>query len=68
MSNSKESRSAPQLAQEGAAAIADASIALVRDALSRLSYGAIQLTVHDGKLVQLDVTERTRFSNAAREG
>ena len=30
--------------------------------ISRLRYGAITLTVHDGKLVQMDVTERQRFS------
>lgn len=33
------------------------------DALGRLKFGAIQLTVHEGKLVQVDVTERQRFSN-----
>jgi hypothetical protein len=34
----------------------------VRDALTGLRFGAIQLTVHEGKLVQMDVTERQRFS------
>ena len=40
---------------------AHAGLALVQEALGRLSYGAIQLTVHDGRLVQVDITERTRF-------
>lgn len=35
----------------------------VADALAQLRYGAIQLTIHDGKLVQLDITERRRFPN-----
>lgn len=35
----------------------------VLDALNTLRFGAIQLTVHDGKLVQVNITERTRFSN-----
>jgi hypothetical protein len=35
----------------------------VLDALNRLRFGAIQLTVHDGKLVQVDITERKRFTN-----
>lgn len=35
----------------------------VFDALKTLRFGAIQLTVHDGKLVQIDITERKRFSN-----
>jgi len=41
-----------------------ASIALgaVAEAISRLRYGAITLTVHDGRVVQLDVTERQRFT------
>lgn len=35
----------------------------VAEALAQLRYGAIQLTIHDGKLVQLDITERRRFPN-----
>jgi hypothetical protein len=42
-----------------AAAIA---INAVADAVSRLRYGAIGLTVHDGRVVQLEVTERQRFT------
>lgn len=34
----------------------------VAEALSRLRYGAVHLTVHDGRVVQLDVTERQRFT------
>jgi hypothetical protein len=30
-------------------------------AIEKLRYGLVQLTVHDGKVVQLDVTERHRF-------
>ena len=33
----------------------------VAEALQRLRYGVIHLTVHDGKLMQVDVTERRRF-------
>ena len=35
---------------------------VVADALDRLRFGVIQLTVHDGKLMQVDVTERRRFT------
>jgi hypothetical protein len=35
---------------------------MVDQALRKLTYGVIQLTVHNGKLMQLDVTERHRFS------
>ena len=34
----------------------------VAEALERLHYGVIQLTVHDGKLVQLEITEKLRFT------
>jgi hypothetical protein len=34
---------------------------IVAEALQRLRYGVVQLTVHDGKLMQVDVTERRRF-------
>lgn len=39
------------------------ALALVSEALSRLRYGAIQLTVHDGKVMQIDVTERKRLTD-----
>jgi hypothetical protein len=31
------------------------------EAVGRLRYGTVQLTIHDGRVVQLDVTERKRF-------
>ncbi len=41
------------------------SVALdvVGDALARLRFGAINLVVHDGKVVQIDVTERKRLTD-----
>lgn len=35
---------------------------IVAEALQRIRFGVVQLTVHDGKLMQLDVTERRRFT------
>ena len=35
---------------------------VVAEALERLKFGVIQLTVHNGKLMQVDVTERRRFT------
>jgi hypothetical protein len=35
---------------------------IIAEALERLRYGVIQLTVHDGRLMQVDVTERRRFT------
>lgn len=45
-----------------AASTAD-PISFIRDALSRLKFGTVHVTVHEGKLVQIDVTERNRFAS-----
>lgn len=42
--------------------LAAEQIDAIVEALSQLRFGVIQLTVHDGKLMQLDVTERRRFA------
>ena len=39
-----------------------AGIALVRQALDRLKFGAVHLTVLEGRLLQIEVTEKTRLS------
>ncbi|MBB6427064.1 DUF2292 domain-containing protein [Sphingopyxis sp. JAI128] len=39
------------------------AIRSVLEALNKLKFGAIQLTVHEGRLVQVDVTERHRYPN-----
>lgn len=40
----------------------DTSLNEVRHALERMQYGHITVTVHGGKVVQLEVTEKKRFS------
>ena len=39
----------------------DRALEAVREALARLRFGTIALTVHDGRVTQLDITERQRF-------
>ena len=39
-----------------------ASIDAVRAALEALRFGSITLTVHDARVVQLDITEKKRFT------
>jgi hypothetical protein len=39
----------------------DRAVEAVREALSRLRFGAIALTVHDGRVVQMEITEKRRF-------
>lgn len=54
--------SAERIGESGSKPLPE-SIRSVLDALGQIKFGAIQLTVHEGKLVQVDVTERKRFSN-----
>lgn len=49
-----------QVVRTGTALNGDA-IEIIRQSLARIRFGAIQLTVHEGKLVQVDVTEKRRF-------
>ncbi|MDF8333850.1 YezD family protein [Novosphingobium cyanobacteriorum] len=37
------------------------SLASVREALSGLRYGNVSLTIHEGRVVQIDVTEKKRL-------
>jgi hypothetical protein len=39
----------------------DRVAAALREALEQLRYGAIALTVHDGRVVQMEITEKRRF-------
>lgn len=52
--------SQPPLSPE-AARLLEESIASVREALAGLKFGAISLTIHEGRVVQIDVTERKRL-------
>jgi hypothetical protein len=38
-----------------------APLALLTEALARIRFGDLRLTVHDGRIVQIEVTEKTRF-------
>lgn len=37
------------------------SISNVREALSDLKFGHVSLTVHEGRVVQIDITEKKRL-------
>jgi hypothetical protein len=42
-------------------------LAVVREKVEGLRYGVVQLVVHDGRVTQIDRTERTRLEQAGRE-
>lgn len=50
----------PQPDAEAASQIEE-SIASVREALTDLRYGQISLTIHEGRVVQIDITEKKRL-------
>lgn len=39
----------------------DEALAAIRDCLQTIRFGSIALTIHDGRIVQLDVTEKKRL-------
>lgn len=45
-----------------ASAVPGPVLAALSEAVGRLRFGVVQLTVHEGRVVQLDVTERQRFT------
>jgi hypothetical protein len=48
-------------AGDPASVLIEESLAAVREALTGLRYGAVQLTIHEGRVVQIDVTEKRRL-------
>lgn len=46
----------------------DAGIKQVAKQINGLEYGTVQITVHDGRIVQIERTDRIRFENNASGG
>lgn len=40
---------------------------LVRQKVSKLRFGSVQITVHDGRVTQVETVEKTRFVPRARD-
>jgi hypothetical protein len=38
------------------------ALATIRDYLRKVRFGSISLTIHDGRIVQLDLTEKRRLT------
>ena len=56
MISSSEQPSSPE-----AVRLLEESLASVREALLGLKFGNVSLTIHEGRVVQIDVTEKRRF-------
>lgn len=44
--------------------LADAVLRELAKAVARLKYGTISLKVHEGKVTQMDITEKKRFDES----
>jgi len=55
-----------ETAQEAADNEADQWLDVVRKHVGSLSFGVVQITVHDSKVVQIEKTEKTRFQPGKR--
>ncbi|WP_295524765.1 YezD family protein [Novosphingobium sp. Chol11] len=51
----------PAAPQDDAQRHLEESITSVREALTGLRFGTVLLTVHEGRVVQIDVTEKKRL-------
>ena len=68
MSSSRDHDPPPEARGDGDAArlleanrLLEESLASVREALSGLRFGSVTLTIHDGRVVQIDITEKKRL-------
>jgi hypothetical protein len=59
----QHSTSAAPAAGSGPPPVHDQALAAAARAANAIRYGDIRLTIHDGRIVQLEVTEKTRFSS-----
>ena len=48
--------------KQSVASSSEDAIAAIRDYLQRIRFGSIALTIHEGRIVQLDVTEKRRLT------
>ena len=48
--------------KRGVASGSDEAIAAIREHLQTIRFGSIALTIHEGRIVQLDVTEKRRLT------
>jgi hypothetical protein len=48
--------------RHGVAADPEDAVAAIRDYLGTIRFGSIALTIHEGRIVQLDVTEKKRLT------
>ena len=54
----------PVTAQPASATSVEDTLAAIREYLTQIRFGSIALTIHDGKVVQLDVTEKRRLASS----
>lgn len=46
--------------------VTDRKLKNIIEAIERLEYGSLNITVHDGEITQVDITEKNRFPLAKK--
>jgi hypothetical protein len=50
--------------KHGVASGSEDAIATIRDTLQKVRFGSIAVTIHEGRIVQIDVTEKRRLTHS----
>ena len=58
----------PSITQSSVTAEEQEWLEVVRQKVARLRFGSVQITVHDGRVTQVESVEKTRFSPKAKDG
>ncbi len=67
MSNDKKSATTPASTEQPAASASHEEwAAYVLKKIEGLKYGSLQIVVHDGKIMQVEATEKIRFQSPPR--
>lgn len=54
----------PVTAKPASPTSVEETLAAIREYLTQIRFGSIALTIHEGKVVQLDVTEKRRLASS----
>jgi len=65
--NPEESPTPPESGDESQSG-ANAWLSVVEEKVRHLRFGVVQITIHEGKVVQIDSTERTRLEVPGESG
>ena len=60
-----KNRPSPSISDSDQAHLSPQWLSIVRDRVHSLRFGTVQIVIHEGRVTQVDSTERTRFPASA---